>query len=54
LRKVEKDAFKKIEELIYKPSDGIDKMGLEQEPNRSVEKNYKATIEIININTLDK
>ena len=54
MRKVEKDAFKKTAELIYKPSGGIDKTGLEQEPYSSVEKKYKATIEIININTVDK
>ena len=32
----------------------MDKAGLEQEPSRSVEKKYKPTIEIININAADK
>ena len=54
MSKIEKDAFKKTAELTYKQLDGIDKTGLEQEPNRSVEKKYKPTIEIININTADK
>ena len=54
LSKVEKEAFKETAELTYKQLDRTDKTGLEQEPNRSVEKKYKPTIEIININTADK
>ena len=54
LSKVEKDGFKKTAELTFKQLDQIDKTGLEKEPNRSVEKKYKPTIEIININTTDK
>ena len=54
LRKVEKEAFKETAELTYKQLDRKDKTGMEQEPNRSVEKKYKPTIEIININTADK
>ena len=54
MSKVEKEGFKETAELIYKQLDRIDKTGLEQEPNRSVEKKYKPTIEIININTTDK
>ena len=54
LSKVEKEAFKETAELTYKQLDRTDKTGLEQEPNRSVEKKYNATIEITNINTVDK
>mgnify|MGYP003312146648 CR=1 FL=1 len=51
---LEKEGFKETAELIYKQLDRTDKTGLEQEPNRSSEKKYKPTIEIININTADK
>ena len=54
LSKVWKETFKETEELTYKQLDRTDKAGLEQEPSRSVEKKYKPTIEIININTADK
>ena len=54
LSKVEKEGFKETAELIYKQLDRTDKTGLEQEPYSSVEKKYNATIEIININTVDK
>ena len=54
LSRVEKEAFKETAELIYKQLDRIDKTDLAQEPTRSVEKKYKPTIEIININTADK
>ena len=54
LSKVDKEALKETAELTYKQLDQTDKSGLEQEHNRSVEKKYKPTIEIININTADK